>query len=82
LSQLALLRTRVGRRLPALSSFRGPRPARGHEVAGGREARHVDGDLRHDDLSDDVTDPGDRREEAPARSSIGASKFSAPPFLV
>ncbi len=35
-------------------------------MAGGRKARHVDADLRHDDLSDDVTDPGHRRQEGGA----------------
>jgi hypothetical protein len=39
----------------------------GNEVAGAREARHVDADLRHDDLGGDVTDSRHRRQELAAR---------------
>ena len=35
-------------------------------MAGGGEARHVDADLRHDDLGHEVTDPGHGRQQAGA----------------
>ena len=60
-------------RNPSGSSFAGalivpraePRP--GDEVTSGREARHVDADLRHDDACGDVTDPRHRRQQGGAR---------------
>lgn len=33
-------------------------------MAGGGEARHVDADLRHNDLGDEVTDPRHGRQQA------------------
>jgi hypothetical protein len=59
LSQGAPLRSRVERRLPALSSVRGHSPAQEIEMSGGGEAAHVGADFRNDDLSGEVTDPGD-----------------------
>src|SRR5437762_12972579 len=40
----------------------------GYEMTTGGEARHVVADLRHDDIGDDVTHPGHRRQQSGARS--------------
>ena len=58
--QGAPLRTRVERRLPALSSLRGQNPA---QVGVGDKPRHIHPDLGHDDMRGHITDSGHRGQQ-------------------
>jgi hypothetical protein len=58
------LRSRVERRLPALSSLRGHSPAHEDQVACNWEASHVGADLGNDDLGGQVTDTRDGPQQA------------------
>src|SRR6266496_4755484 len=76
LEPVAALSDTGGATLPGALVVSRTKAGPGDQVSGAGEARHVDADLRHDDLGDDVTDSGIVVSKA-ARSWIGASTFPA-----